>query len=114
LIIFRVDSQQYIVALTAFFATSFVVRFLMQRTRRLTAVHPEQAQLLDLTHDSVVVRDMDDVITYWNNGAEALYGWNKHEALGHLAHRLLASDGGGEKPPRRKSQGGSGCGRATG
>lgn len=25
-----------------------------------------QAALLDLTHDTVFVRDMDDVITYWN------------------------------------------------
>lgn len=86
---FRIDAQQDIVALTAFFVTSFVVTFLVHRTRRLAAVHREQAQLLDLTHDSVVVRDMDDVITYWNSGAEALYGWKKHEALGHVADRLL-------------------------
>ncbi|WP_187639583.1 DUF4118 domain-containing protein, partial [Paraburkholderia podalyriae] len=86
---FRTDTQQDIVALTAFFVTTFVVTFLVHRTRRLAAVHREQAQLLDLTHDSVVARDMDDVITYWNSGAEALYGWKKHEALGHVADRLL-------------------------
>ena len=86
---FRVDAPQDIAALTAFFATSLVVTFLVHRTRRLAAIHREQAQLLDLTHDSVVARDMDDVITYWNSGAQALYGWNKQEALGHLAHGLL-------------------------
>lgn len=69
--------------------TSFVVTFLLQKMRRLAAVHREQAELLDLTHDSIVVRDMNDVITYWNKGAEALYGWRKHEALGHPAHSLL-------------------------
>jgi PAS domain S-box-containing protein len=86
---FRVDTQQDVVAVTAFFVTSVVVTFLVNRTRQLTAIHREQAQLLDLTHDSVVARDMDDVITYWNSGAEALYGWKKQEALGHVAHRLL-------------------------
>jgi PAS domain-containing protein len=29
----------------------------------------ERASLLDLTHDSVFVRDMTDVVTYWNRAA---------------------------------------------
>ena len=48
----------------------------------------EQASLLDLTHDTVFVRDMNDVITYWNRGAEELYGWTREEAVGQVSHRL--------------------------
>lgn len=49
----------------------------------------EQARLLDLTHDSIFVRDMRDTITYWNRGAEALYGWPREQALGRPSHELL-------------------------
>ncbi len=49
----------------------------------------EQARLLDLTHDTVFVRDMNDTITYWNRGAEELYGWKEAEAIGKVAHQLL-------------------------
>jgi len=49
----------------------------------------EQAALLDLTHDTVFVRDEHDVITYWNRGAEDLYGWTKAEAVGTVAHRRM-------------------------
>jgi PAS domain S-box-containing protein len=48
----------------------------------------EQAQLLDLTHDTIFVRDMNDVITYWNRGAEEQYGWKEVEALGRVSHQL--------------------------
>ena len=49
----------------------------------------EQASLLDLTHDAIFVRSMDDVITYWNRAAEELYGWSRDEAIGNVSHKLL-------------------------
>jgi PAS domain S-box-containing protein len=48
----------------------------------------EQASLLNLTHDTVFVRDMNDVITYWNRGAEEQYGWSSEEAVGRVTHEL--------------------------
>ena len=39
-----------------------------------------QASLLDLTHDPIFVRDMRDVITYWNRGAQELFGWAASDA----------------------------------
>ena len=48
-----------------------------------------QADLLNLTHDAIYVRNMDGVIIYWNRGAEALYGWTAEEAKGRIAPELL-------------------------
>ncbi len=56
--------------------------------KRAEAALRERANLLDLTHDTVFVRDMGDVITYWNRGAEELYGWKQEEAIGQVSHRL--------------------------
>jgi PAS domain S-box-containing protein len=53
------------------------------------AARTQQASLLDLTHDTIFVRDMSDVITYWNRGAEELYGWTADDAMGKPAHQLL-------------------------
>jgi two-component system, LuxR family, sensor kinase FixL len=49
----------------------------------------EQSRLLDLTHDTIFARDLNDIITYWNRGAEELYGWKRTEALGQVSHQLL-------------------------
>ena len=49
----------------------------------------EKAGLLDLTHDTMFVRDMNDVITFWNWAAEELYGWKEEEAIGRIAHELM-------------------------
>ena len=43
----------------------------------------EQAELLNLAQDAIMVRDMDDRIEFWNHGAEALYGWSAEEVRGH-------------------------------
>jgi len=49
----------------------------------------QQASLLDLSHDSIFVRDNNDIINYWNRGARELYGWNSEEAIGRTSHNLL-------------------------
>jgi PAS domain S-box-containing protein len=48
-----------------------------------------QVRLLDLTHDTIFVRDEKDMVTFWNRGAEELYGWTRAEAIGQITHDLL-------------------------
>src|ERR1700680_1486648 len=53
------------------------------------AERTQQASLLNLTHDPIFVRNMSDVITYWNRGAQELYGWPDKEAIGKHSQELL-------------------------
>jgi len=57
--------------------------------RRGEEIMRERASLLDLTHDTVFVRDLNDVITYWNRGAEEQYGWTNQAAVGQVSHQLM-------------------------
>lgn len=74
------------VSILAILLTTFLVR----RSQSAEVVLREQASLLNLTHDSIFVRDMHNVITYWNRGAEELYGWPAEEVIGKSdTHQLL-------------------------
>jgi PAS domain S-box-containing protein len=53
------------------------------------AERTQQASLLNLTHDTIFVRDLNDVITYWNRGAQELYGWTAEDAVGKHSQQLL-------------------------
>ena len=55
----------------------------------MTKAAREQAQLLDLTHDTVFLRDSTNVIRYWNRAASDTYGFSADEAIGHTADELL-------------------------
>ncbi len=49
----------------------------------------EQAALLDIVKDAIIVRGIDNQILFWNRGAEKLYGWTQAEALERDANELL-------------------------
>jgi PAS domain S-box-containing protein len=49
----------------------------------------QEPDLLDLLHDTVMIRDTDGTIHYWNRGAHEMYGWTREEAVGNVSHKLL-------------------------
>ncbi|WP_407158029.1 ATP-binding protein [Bradyrhizobium sp. STM 3557] len=78
-------SLRYAVSLVAIAIT--VLLTLRDRSARVTLA--EQARILELSHDTVVIRDANNIIQYWNEGAERLYGWTREEAVGKVCQQLL-------------------------
>lgn len=63
-----------------------------QRTKQLReneTLLRERADLLELASEAILVRDLSGILTYWNAGAEALYGWNRDEVIGKPVHEIL-------------------------
>jgi PAS domain S-box-containing protein len=57
----------------------------LAQARMLAQAHEQiayQATLLDQVNDAVIAEDQAGVITYWNRGAERMYGYLSHEVLG--------------------------------
>jgi PAS domain S-box-containing protein/diguanylate cyclase (GGDEF)-like protein len=62
---------------------------LAETVERQLATLREQAALIDLANEAILVRDLKGTILFWNRGAEALYGYPREHALGKIAHVLL-------------------------
>ena len=66
-----------------------------QRTRQLQESENllrERADLLELASEAILVRNLAGVLTYWNAGAEALYGWDRSEVLGRPVQEILGTE----------------------
>jgi PAS domain S-box-containing protein len=64
------------------------IRYAMERKQAEQKIR-EQAALLDITTDAILVRDRENKILFWNKGAEQLYGWKADDVLGKNANKLL-------------------------
>lgn len=69
-----------------------LVRQQTTELRQSTAKLMMQARLLDLAHDAIFVCGLDQRVTFWNQGAERLYGWTAQEANGQPVHDLLHTE----------------------
>jgi two-component system, cell cycle sensor histidine kinase and response regulator CckA len=72
---------------------SGIVAVLLNITERKQIEHTirEQAALLDITTDAILVHDLDSQISFWNKGAESLYGWLSAEMIGKRVDVLFPS-----------------------
>ncbi|WP_346291374.1 hybrid sensor histidine kinase/response regulator [Sphaerothrix gracilis] len=67
------------------------IRYAIERKRAEQKIR-EQAALLDIATDAILVRDARNQILFWNKGAERLYGWTVEEALEKNSFDLLYDD----------------------
>lgn len=63
----------------------------LESSRLYTELH-EQAALLDLARDAILVGDLNGTIRYWNKGAEDLHGWKSAEVIGKRTTEFLYAD----------------------
>lgn len=70
------------------------VRESAERTKRRSAELRirELADCLDQAREAVIVTDLDGRITFWNQGAERLSGWNAPDALDHTGDQLFGAE----------------------
>jgi PAS domain S-box-containing protein len=68
-----------------------VAHDITERKRNEQALR-QQAQLLDLAHDAIIVRDSGNAVVSWNRGAEETYGWSRDEAIGRVTHDLFRTE----------------------
>lgn len=64
------------------------IRYAIERKQAEQKIR-EQAALLDIATDAIIVLDLDYKIIFWNKGAERLYGWQVSDILGKSSNKLL-------------------------
>ena len=93
---FAIEGADQQVGMVLYAITSFGIATLggmMHRERRSaqasTQSERRQANLIDQSYDAVFVWTWNGPITFWNQGAERIYGFLREEALGRVSHELL-------------------------
>ena len=60
-----------------------------RQRQQAEAKNREQAALLNVATDAIMVRDLENQLLFWNQGAEKIYGWTEAEVLHRNANKLL-------------------------
>ena len=95
---FAVHGLDQQVGLAVYLAVSLGIALLggaMQSARRKSESGARearrQAAVIDQAYDAILVWDWNGPITFWNRGAERLYGIPRSDALGQSSHSLLST-----------------------
>ncbi|MBL8151045.1 MAG: PAS domain S-box protein [Blastocatellia bacterium] len=52
----------------------------------------QQAALLDIVQDAIIVCDLDEIVLSWNKQAAKMYGWSQEEAIGSPLSKLTGQE----------------------
>jgi PAS domain S-box-containing protein len=69
-----------------------------QRIRDSEARYRDIAAIVESSEDAIVAKNLDSIITSWNQGAERLFGYTAEEAIGKPVTMLIPTERHGEEP----------------
>jgi PAS domain S-box-containing protein len=72
-------------------SASKIARGITQR-RRAEEIRQRLVSIVESSQDAIVGKDLDGIITSWNHGAEALFGYTAEEAIGKPVTILIPAD----------------------
>ena len=70
-----------------------IVRDVTERETGRTRMR-EQTAILSLIREAIHIRDLQDQVLTWNEGAQKLYGWHAAQAIGAIGGALMKSTSG--------------------
>ncbi len=68
-----------------------ITRDITERKQAISILQ-EQVELLELSNDAIVMRDLNGTIRYWNRGAQKIYGYTNKQVLGQISHELFKTE----------------------
>jgi PAS domain S-box-containing protein len=63
-----------------------------RKSRELRDSQNRMALIVDSSQDSIIGKNLDGIITHWNKGAEAMYGYSAQEMIGQSVSVLCPKD----------------------
>ncbi|MEQ1606284.1 MAG: PAS domain S-box protein [Pyrinomonadaceae bacterium] len=73
------------------YVASEVLKAAEQKLQETVGMLKQKVALIELSNDPLFAWDPQSGIVDWNKGAERLYGYSRHEAIGRVTHELLGS-----------------------
>ena len=75
-----------------FIIIGFVVSYLAMYFSHEQRIHDRLVEIVESSSDAIIGKTLDGIITYWNKGAERLYGYSAAEVTGKPIAVLLPPD----------------------
>lgn len=79
----------YLLSFSLLTGVYFLLKHQIRISQLAKAELQKRTQMLDFANDTIIIWDLEDRITYWNQGAERFYGWTKQEAAYKDVHNIL-------------------------
>ena len=95
----RMDAALMALALATLLTALLSAWVLYKGSRRqIDLVHRRYQAIVEGSHDAIISKTLDGLVTSWNPAAERIFGWTAHEMVGHSLLRLFPPDRLQEEP----------------